>query len=242
MKRLTLAFLFAWVPGAVLAAGGHVHTEPANIDLANQQSLQRGAKLFTNYCLSCHSAGYARYNRVARDIGISDAQAEEFLINGDAKVGNLMTIAMRRDDAKAWFGAPPPDLTLTARVRGSDWIYTYLKSFYLDESRPFGVNNTVFPNVGMPHVLWELQGWQALVHEEDGQDHGGAPRFEKVSAGSMTDADYDKAVRDLTNFMTYMAEPVRLERQRLGVWVILFLIGFGVLAYLLKKEYWKDIH
>jgi ubiquinol-cytochrome c reductase cytochrome c1 subunit len=245
MRKIILSFLLTLLPGAVLAAGAAVHLDKADTDLKNQQSLQRGAKLFVNYCLSCHSAQHQRYNRMGRDIGLTDQQVIDNLLFASDKVGERMTIAMKPGDAKAWFGAPPPDLTLVARVRGADWLYTYMRTFYADESRPFGVNNLVFPSVGMPHVLWELQGIQKPVFktvEHGGETHEVLDHLELVEPGKLTPVEYDKAIRDLVNFMVYMSEPAQLERKALGVKVILFLLVFLVVAYLLKKEYWKDVH
>ena len=245
MKKLITALLFV-LPAAVMASGVGPHLEHANIDLSDKASLQRGAKLFTNYCLSCHSAAYQRYNRMGRDIGLTDAQVRDNLMFAGDKVGETMTIAMPQADAKRWFGNPPPDLSVIARARGVDYIYTYLKTFYIDEKRPFGVNNAVFPEVGMPHVLWELEGLKKAIHKTE-VDHEGNEKtviagYEMVKPGKMTEAEYDEAARDLTAFLTYTAEPVKLERQRLGIWVLLFLAVFFVFAYALKKEYWKDIH
>jgi len=240
MKKLIIALMFA-LPAAVMAAGAGPHLEHANIDLSDKASLQRGAKLFVNYCLSCHSAASQRYNRMGRDIGLTDDQVKENLMLAGEKVGETMTIAMTQADAKRWFGAPPPDLSVIARARGVDYIYTYLKTFYIDEQRPFGVNNAVFPEVGMPHVLWELEGMKKAIKKTEGE-HTVITGYEIVKPGSMTEAEYDQAARDLTAFLTYTAEPVKLERQRLGIWVLLFLAIFFVFAYALKKEYWKDIH
>lgn len=240
MKKLIIA-LFFMLPAAVMASSAGPHMEHADIDLSDKASLQRGAKLFVNYCLSCHSAAYQRYNRMGRDIGLSDAQVKDNLMLAGDKVGENMTIAMQTADAKRWFGAPPPDLSVIARARGVDYIYNYLKGFYIDEKRPFGVNNVVFPSVGMPHVLWELEGMKKAIVEVD--QAGNEKRvFEMIKPGIMTDAEFDQAARDLTNFLTYTAEPVKLERQRLGIWVLLFLAIFFVFAYALKREYWKDVH
>ena len=184
MKKLIAILFVLMAPGLAQAAGGKVHLDEANIDLNNQGALQRGAKYFMNYCFGCHAASYHRYNRMARDLGLTEVQLQENLMftadftknpEGDpAKVGSLMKSAMPAGDSKEWFGNPPPDLTLVARVRGVDWLYTYLRTFYVDESRPFGVNNTTFPNVGMPHVLWELQGWQEPVYKYAVMEHGHA--------------------------------------------------------------------
>ncbi|HHS83486.1 MAG TPA: cytochrome c1 [Gammaproteobacteria bacterium] len=243
MKKLITLFLLAVVPTLGLAGGGSVHLDHADVDLTDQASLQRGAKFFVNYCLSCHSAKYQRYNRMAQDIGLTEEQVKANLMFTTDKIGSTMDIAMSPADANKFFGTTPPDLSLIARSRGVDWLYTYLRSFYLDESRPTGVNNVVFKDVGMPHVMWELQGWQKAVFKED--EHGGEPvfeRFELAKPGSMTPEQFDGAVRDLVNFLDYVGEPYKLERQRLGIKVLLFLAVFFVIAYLLKKEYWKDVH
>jgi ubiquinol-cytochrome c reductase cytochrome c1 subunit len=242
MRKIILSFLLVLLPGLVLAAGGGVHLDKADIDLHNKQSLQRGAKVFVNYCLSCHSAQFQRYNRMARDIGLTDEQVIENLMFASDKVGSTMTVAMSRADGKTWFGAPPPDLSLTARSRGVDWLYTYLRTFYVDETRPFGVNNVVFPSVGMPHVLWELQGVQKAVYKKDEHGNEVIDRLEIVEPGKLTPVEYDQTVRDLVGFLSYVSEPVQLERKALGVKVILFLLVLLVVAYLLKKEYWKDVH
>jgi len=242
MRKIILSFLLVLLPGLVLAAGGGVHLDKADIDLHNQQSLQRGAKVFVNYCLSCHSAQFQRYNRMARDIGLTDNQVIENLMFASDKVGSTMTVAMSRADGKTWFGAAPPDLSLTARSRGVDWLYTYLRTFYVDETRPFGVNNVVFPSVGMPHVLWELQGVQKAVYKKDEHGKDVIDRLEIVEPGKLTPVEYDQTVRDLVGFLSYVSEPVQLERKALGVKVILFLLVLLVVAYLLKKEYWKDVH
>ncbi len=260
MKTL-IALVFAILPAFALASGG-AHLDEMKVDLEDNASLQRGAQLFTNYCMGCHSTKFARYNRVARDLGIPEDLMKENLIFGDDKLGNLMKIAMRPEDSKKWFGATPPDLTLVARVRGADWIYTYLRSFYEDESRPYGVNNAVFKDVGMPHVLEDLQGKQvkgcAMVVvgfdpltgqdlKEDSctkTDHDGNPV--KVlyleEEGSLDAKGFDKAAADLTNFLVYMAEPMALERRSIGFWVLLFLVILFVPVYYLNREFWRDIH
>jgi ubiquinol-cytochrome c reductase cytochrome c1 subunit len=241
MKKLIIAFLLAAVPALGLASGGDVHLDDANIDLSDQASLQRGAKYFVNYCLSCHSAKFQRYNRLAKDLGLTEEEVEENLMFTTDNIGETMTVAMDPADAKAWFGTAPPDLSVITRARGVDWIYTYLRGFYADESRPFGVNNVVFPDVGMPHVLWQLQGTQKAVFKEvDGKQV--VDKLEIVEPGTMSAEEFDGAMRDLTAFLSYVGEPVQMKRKQLGVWVLLFLAVFTVLAYLLKKEYWKDIH
>lgn len=232
MKKLLIA-LVALVPTLAFASGSSVHLESANIDLNDTESLQRGLDLFQNNCSGCHSTQYQRYSRVADDLGISlDDMREKFMFDKDAKPGDLMENSIPEDAAAQWFGATPPDLTLVARVRGEDWIYTYLKGFYKDENRPFGVNNIVFPSVGMPHVLEHLQG--IPVKQDDGTL--------VATGGSLNAEEYDQVVRDITGFLVYSGDPVKLERERLGWWVMGFLFIFFVLAYLLKKEYWRDVH
>lgn len=232
MKKLLIA-LVTLLPTLAMAASGHnVHLEDAKVDLHDKASLERGVDLFQHYCSGCHSTQYQRYERVANDIGISADDMRNKYMFTDAKIGELMQSAIPAKDAAKWFGATPPDLTLVARVRGEDWVYSYLKGFYKDPSRPFGVNNTVFPSVGMPHVLEELQGMP--VKQEDGSI--------VVTGGKLNAEEYDQAVRDITGFLVYSAEPVRLEREAMGWWVLGFLFIFFIVAYLLKKEYWKDVH
>ena len=219
--------------------------QDANIDLTDQASLQRGAKLFMNYCLGCHQMQYQRYERTFRDIGIPTDIGQETLIFDGSKVGSHITNAMDKDDAAKWFGAAPPDLTLIARVKSPDYIYTYLKSFYKDESRPFGVNNIVFPSVGMPHVLQELQGLPTPVYEEV-EEHGKTVKkvvaVETDGQGEMSVDEYDQAARDITNFLEYVGEPSRLESESIGIKVLGFLFILFILSFLLKKEYWRDVH
>ncbi len=245
MRKQLSAILLLVSPALAFASGG-AHLDKANIDPANKESLQRGAKTFVNYCMGCHSARYQRYNRLGRDLGISDDDIIENLMFTGEKMGDQMDIAMTREMGRKWFGAAPPDLTLVARVRGTDWLYTYLRTFYLDDSRPFGVNNEVFSNVGMPNVLWELQGWQKPVYttvaDDKGREYQLLEGVELEEAGSQTQAEFDRTVRDLVNFLAYMGEPIKLERQSLGIKVLLFLFVFFIITYLLKKEYWKDIH
>ncbi len=258
MKKL-IAIAFALMPAFALAAGGAgVPLDEMKVDLEDKASMQRGAQVFVNYCMGCHSAKFARYNRVARDLGIPEEAMQENLIFAETKIGNLMEIAMRPDDSKKWFGATPPDLTLVARVRGADWLYTYLRSFYKDDSRPYGVNNAVFKDVGMPHVLQSLQGMQekgcapvadgvdpltGLQHYTDScaEDADNKVLF-LAEKGSMSEKEYDTAVADLTNFLVYMAEPMALDRQRIGFWVLLFLAILFVPVYYLNRDYWRDIH
>lgn len=247
MKKIIIALAFLALPGLCLAAGGGGYPlEKAPIDLHNKTSLQKGAKLFVNYCMGCHSLEHQRYNRLARDIGLTDDQVKENLIFTGAKVGDTMKNAMPKGEAKNWFGVTPPDLTLIARSRGEDYLYTYLLTFYEDPTRPFGVNNAAFPNAGMPHVLWELQGMQKAVFEKHKDAEGSEVKtlkgFEMSREGSMSPPEFKEAMTDLVNFLAYVGEPVQLERQRLGIWVLLFLGLLFVVFYLLKKEYWKDVH
>lgn len=235
--RILLPVLLA--PAMVMASTEGVHLDQAPVNLHDQTSLQRGAKVFVNYCLSCHSAGYMRYNRL-QDIGLTNDQIRDNLMFASEKVGETMTVAMSKADAKKWFGATPPDLTVIARSRGADWLYTYLRSFYRDDSRPTGWNNVVFDKVGMPHVLYELQGEQVLKHEGEGEHATAKLVLERP--GKMTQPEYNAMVGDLVNYLVYMGEPARNTRINLGVAVLIFLGLFFVVAYYLKKEYWKDVH
>lgn len=237
MKKIIIACLFFVLPASVFAASGAADLMHANNDLTDKASLQRGAKLFVNNCLSCHSAKYMRFNRMGRDLGMTDDQVVENLMFVTDKVVNTMDIAMNPDDAARWFGVPPPDLSVISRSRGTDWLYTYFMSFYEDKSRPFGVNNTLFKDVGMPHVMMKLQGKQVLIKGEDGHD-----KLELVEVGTMDEEEFSNAMRDLVNFLEYLGEPIKTTRQAMGYKVIAFLLVLLVLAYMLKKEYWKDIH
>ncbi len=244
MKRIIFAVL-ALLPGLVLASGGGFPLDKAEYDLSDKASLQRGAATFMNYCAGCHSTQYQRYNRVAADIGIPDDLMKENLVFTGAKIGDLMKSAMSEKDAARWFGAPPPDLTLVARVRGADWIYTYLRSFYVDEARPFGVNNAVFPSVGMPHVLEPLQGTpraEFKTHTLDGVEMQQVVSIKSDGNGEMNNEEYDQTVLDLVNFLVYSAEPVQQERERMGFWVLGFIAIFFIFTVLLKKEFWRDVH
>ena len=243
LKFVVAAFVLAAGLGAgpVLAAeeGGLPH---AGTDLNDQASLQRGAKLFMNYCSGCHSLKYLRYSRMAEDLGLTEEQVQANLNFTGAKAGEQVNVAMTPEHGAEFFGKAPPDLSVIARVRGPDWISAYLHSFYLDETRPVGWNNTVFPNASMPNVLWEMQG---LQHAEYGPEENGERPVEKLvlaQPGSQTPAQFDQTVRDITAFLEYAGEPAVLKRQSLGVWVILFLAFFTFLAWLLKKEYWRDVH
>lgn len=252
MRILITLIAICFAAQASAAGGSKYPLDHAKVDLGNEASLQRGAKYYVNYCLGCHSMAYQRYNRVGKDLGLTDQEVIDNLIlttnkKGEpTKVGELMKITMDSEYAETAFGVSPPDLNLIARSRGADWLYTYLRTFYKDESRPFGVNNAVFPLVGMPHVLLGLQGEQKPIYEEKDDGHGGTAKqitgFELISKGSMSVAEYDQAALDLTNFLVYSGEPARMVRTKIGFWVILALAIFGYIAYLLKKEYWRDVH
>ncbi len=236
LKKLLLAVLFA--PLMVWASGAELKLDRAPDRATDKAALQNGAKLFVNYCLSCHGASYVRYNRL-QDIGLTEQQIKDNLMFTAEKIGEPMGISMPRKEAKEFFGAWPPDLSLIARSRasefgsGADWLYSYLRGFYRDDMRPTGWNNTVFENVGMPHALWELQGEQAM-----GDNH----QLVLAKPGKMSKDQYDNAVGDLVAFLVWMGEPDAALRKNLGVAVLLFLGVLFVVAYLLKREYWKDVH
>ena len=218
--------------GSLPSAGTNVH---------DQAALQRGAKLFFNYCVGCHSLKFVRYSRIAEDLGLSEQDVMGNLNMTGAKFGDPVISHMPEESAPTFFGKAPPDLSLEVRAKGADWVYGYLNSFYLDPSRPVGWNNTVFPNASMPNPLWELQGLQtAVMHKVDGEE--AVEKLELSRPGKLTPAEYQQATRDLTTFLEYAAEPAALQRQRYGIWVLLFLAAFTLLAYALKKEYWKDVH
>lgn len=236
MRNLTFAALVSIIsmfPTLAFAAGSSLQLDKVDIDLNDKASLQRGAHTFMNYCLSCHGASLMRYNRMAKDLGLTDEQVAENLMFTTDKIGETMQIAMRPEDAKKWFGVAPPDLSVIARARGTDWLYTYLRTFYLDDSRPMGTNNLAFKDVGMPHVLWEQQGYQSI------DEHG---QLSVTQEGALTPRQYDTMTRDLVNFLAYISEPSKLQRLALGKWVLLYLAIFFVIALALKKAYWKDVH
>ncbi len=234
-------FIFAIFAGLMslsstytFAASGGVHLDSVEIDLYDQVSLQRGAKTFVNYCLSCHEASFMRYNRMAKDIGLSDKQVIENLMFTTDKIGEPMTVAMRAEDAKKWFGVTPPDLSVISRAKGTDWLYTYLRTFYLDGAKPTGTNNVAFKDVGMPHVLWQQQGY--LV--EDEETHG----LVAATQGEKSSHEHNVMIQDLTNFLAYIGEPSKLQRLALAIWVLLYLVLFFLVAYPMKKAFWRDIH
>ncbi|MDZ7789355.1 MAG: cytochrome c1 [Xanthomonadales bacterium] len=240
--RNILAAAALLASGLAVAAGGGEGLEHANINVHDKASLQRGAAMFVNYCSGCHSMQYLRYNRLIEDLGLSEEHVQEFLLRGDQEVADPMLSAMNAEEATEWFGIAPPDLTLTARSRGPDWIYSYLKSYYLTED---GWNNTVMPNTSMPHVLWELQGIQRPIIEsytdDEGIEHVDIVELELDEEGKLSPEEYSDHVRDLVAFMEYAAEPAVLKREKMGIWVLLFLVAFTCLAWLLYQEFWKDV-
>jgi len=252
MRKLSfVAAILLLMPVFSAASGGHggvklLHPE---INLKDTVSLQRGARLFVNYCLTCHSASFMRYNRMAKDIGLTDVQVQASMMFTTDKIGDVMKVAMSAEDAAMWFGTQPPDLSVVSRARGVDWLYSYLLGFYQDNNpaRPFGVNNVVFQDVGMPHILLPLQGIQQKKQDHSGAvDHDGASHevgdlLELVQPGAMNAEEYQGAVKDLVTFLAYVGEPTKLQRKQLGVWVLLFLAVLFVFSYALKREYWKDI-
>ena len=245
MIRLIAVLILVLFTAYTWAAGARANLDEAHIDPDDTASLQRGAKNFIDYCFSCHSLAYMRYNRIAKDLTMREEDVNNQLLFTGAKVEDNIENAMRGDDAKRWFGTKPPDLSVVARSRSVDWLYTYLRSFYADPSRPWGVNNAVFKDVAMPHVLWELQGLQKPVFEQ-GESKSGEKKtvlkeFTLVEKGKLTPQEFDAWVRDTVNFLHYVSEPTKPTRLALGKWVIGFLLIYLVVMYLLKKEYWRDI-
>jgi ubiquinol-cytochrome c reductase cytochrome c1 subunit len=245
MPTKLLVLAAALVPVAAFASGGEAALGKANVDISNTASLQRGARNFVNYCLGCHSAKYVRYNRMAADLGLSEQQLIDNLMFTGERPHDTMRNGIRPDDAKRWFGVVPPDLSLINRSRGADYVYTFLRSFYADPSKATGVNNMVLPGTAMPHVLWELQGVQEAVWEGDVDEHGNAHRvfkeFSIPTPGKLSPEEFDGFVHDTVNFLEYISEPAQLQRRALGFPVIAFLVFFTLLAWALKKEYWKDV-
>jgi len=211
----------------------------ANVNIRDTAASQRGAQLFVNYCLSCHAASYMRYNRLAEDLNLGEELVMENLVFSDAKIGDTMEIAMQPDDAVSWLGKLPPNLSLTARSRGADWLYTYFLTFYRDETGAW--NNLALPNASMPHVLWQLQGIQEPVYG-DHEGHRVIESLRLAQPGLQTPAEYEETVRDLVTFLEYLGEPAEVKRKNVGIWVLLFLVLFALLAYALKVEYWRDVH
>ncbi|MFC0349969.1 cytochrome c1 [Undibacterium danionis] len=250
LKKLIVALALA--PTLALANSGGYPLDRAPERTNDLAALQNGAKLFVNYCLNCHSASAMRYNRL-RDIGLTEEQIKNNLLFTGEKVGELMKTSLSAKDAKEWFGAVPPDLSVIARAKasgegsGADWLYTYLRTYYKDDSRPTGWNNMLFPNVGMPHALWELQGVRSAKFEEVKDAHDPSKiehkfaGFETVSAGKLSTVEYDNAVGDLVAYLQWMGEPAQNSRKRLGVWVVLFMALLATLAWRLNASYWKEV-
>ena len=225
------------------AAGGAA-LEHANIEPGNIASLQRGARNFMNYCSGCHSAKYVRFSTIGRDLELSDEQLSENLMFNAEKTYETIKVSMPEAAAGRWFGVAPPDLSLIGRAKGADYIYSFLKGFYVQAESPTGVDNTVLAGTSMPHVLWELQGFQRAVfseHTEDGVTTRHFEGFETLGEGSLDAEGFDEFVRDTVNFLVYLAEPIRSERRTLGVWVLMYLIFFWIIAVMLKKQIWKDV-
>lgn len=237
MMRLVAAIFGALAASVAVAGGSSVQLDRAPLDLNDKLSLQRGAQVFVNHCLNCHSATLMRYSRLT-DLGLTEAQIRENLLFTSDKVGDPMRSALNAKDGKAWFGVLPPDLSLTARSRGPDWLYTYLRSFYRDPASKTGWNNTAFPNVSMPHVLWEYQGDAVL---KAASKPGAVGQLVIDRPGRLSPAEYDRYVADLVNYLAFMGEPARTKRVQIGILVIFFLAVFFVIALFLKKEFWKDV-
>lgn len=254
MRMRKAAFvLLTLVAGAAVASegGGGESWQKwvADTDITSTASLQRGARNFVNYCLGCHSLQYVRYSQVGEDLGLTEEQVKANLMFAGERPHDYMLSPMPAADAERWFGRAPPDLSLVARAKGGDHVYRFLKTFYLDESKPTGVNNLALENAAMPHVLADLQGVQKAVFVLEKQHEGGQEKmlrrfdhFEQVSPGRLSEAEYDAFVKDIVNFLDYVSEPVRVKRENLGIWVILFLLVFTGFAWALKKEIWKDVH
>lgn len=241
MKNAVIAFVLSVGFAGAALAQHEVELEPAANNIANVASLQRGAKYFVNYCLGCHSAKYVRYNRLAQDLQLSEQQLIDNLMFTGERPFDTMANAMKPADSVRWFGVTPPDLSLIARSRGTDYIYTFLRSFYASPGRPTGVDNVVLPNTAMPHVLWKLQGTQRAVFATDEHNAQVFDKFEMAVPGELDAEQYNDVVRDIVNFLDYIGEPIKRERQQLGIRVIGFLLVFLLIAYMLKKEIWKDV-
>lgn len=237
---LSLGLICA-LTGVVQAAESTSPLQVVQVDLGDTASLQRGARDFTNYCLSCHSIAHVRYDQLAAGLDLTPKEIRDNLMLPGAKLGDQMRVAMPAQDAKRWFGTAPPDLTDIERVRGADWLYTYLKSFYLDKSRPMGVNNRVFPNVAMPDVLWQQQGWQVAEHQA-GASGGEITGLKLVHQGTMSPDQFDRMARDIVNYLAYVSAPYTLESHHVGRWMLLLLALFTVAAWFLKREFWRDVH
>ncbi|MCY7355283.1 MAG: cytochrome c1 [Lysobacter sp.] len=247
MTKTFLPKLVTLIAGLVLSVAAIASegsaTQQSGTDLGDRVSLQRGAQLYMNYCSGCHSLKYLRYSRIGEDLGLSEDEVMNNLNLTGAKFGETIQTAMPADHAQQWFGQTPPDLSVISRVRGSNWIYTYLKSFYLDESRPLGWNNQLFPNASMPNPLWQMQGLQRAEYgKADATGERPVEKLVMAQAGTLEAEQFNQVARDITAFLEYAGEPAVLKREAMGVWVILFLAFFTFLAWLLKTEYWKDVH
>ncbi len=246
MKKLALIAVLALASLAAQANSGGAELEPANTNIRSKASLINGAKYFVTYCSGCHSARFQRFNRTGKDLGLTDEEIKKALIFTGVNVTDVMETAMTPEQGKKFFGKAPPDLSVIAKARGVDWLYNYLLGFYADPDRPIGWNNRVFPNASMPHVMWRLEGIKVAEFETHTDDHGIETRelthFKKIREGVMSEEEYRRTVRDIVNFLDYIGEPAQLIRTRLAPWVLLFLVVFTFLAYLLKREYFKDVH
>lgn len=248
MKRLAIllfsAALLLSAGSTVSAASTEAGIEHSGANIGDTASLQRGAKWYVNYCMGCHSISYMRYNRLAADLELSEDLVMQNLVFSNAKFADTMDIAMDPEQAKSWFGKTPPDLSLIGRSRGADWLYSYLLGFYQDGNGEW--NNTLLPNASMPHVLWSLQGIQTPVYRQetsaDGFTHAVIDHFELTRPGTQSPQEFEETARDIAAFLEYAGEPAKLKRKGIGVWVILFLVLFTFVAYLLKAEYWRDVH
>ncbi|MGA9574466.1 MAG: cytochrome c1 [Lysobacterales bacterium] len=247
MKKLAIILFFTVLlpfSSITVSASSEAGIEHSGANIRDTASLQRGAKWYMNYCMGCHSLNYMRYNRMAEDLDLSEDMVMQNLVFSNAKFADTMTISMLPEQAKAWFGKAPPDLSLIGRSRGPDWLFSYLQGFYQDENGAW--NNTLLPNLSMPNVLWSLQGIQTPVYRqetsESGFTHEVIDHFELTRAGSQSPEEFEETARDIAAFLDYVGEPAKLKRKNVGVWVILFLVLFTFLAYLLKAEYWRDVH
>ncbi len=245
-QKTVLTILLLLAPELLFAAGTRLLYTMPHINETDRAAIQRGARVFINYCLTCHSAEYMRYKRIADDLGISEDIMKKNLMFASDKIHEGMVVAIEADDARRWFGVPPPDLSVVARARTREWLYNYFMTFYRDEKSPIGVNNATFPGTAMPNILWELQGWQDPVYETRVNAKGDQERvivdMKLVEPGKQTAKEFKQTIRDLVTFMVYMAEPAELERHRLGFWVLAFLFVLLMISYALKHEYWRDVH
>lgn len=243
-RLLVLGACFVTTQG--FASGGGTELEKSGIDPDNINSLQRGARNFMNYCSGCHSAQYVRYKTIGKDLELSEEMLIDNLMFNADQTFDTIQASMPADDAARWYGTSPPDLSLMARAKGSDYIFNFLKGFYVSEDSPTGVNNLVLEGTSMPHVLWELQGYQSATFVKHENDDGSVTRtfegFEQLTPGMMDSEDYDDFVRDTVNFLAYIAEPIRSVRRKLGVWVLMYLVFFYIVASMLKKQIWKDVN